>query len=40
MIEAGVEPDIVLGKVQRNLGSLRINDQGASSLRKNKEKNS
>jgi hypothetical protein len=40
MIEMGVDPDIILGKVQRQLGSLNIDDQGASSSRKNEEKKS
>jgi hypothetical protein len=38
MIEMGVDPDIILGKVQRQLGGLNIDDQGASSSRKNEEK--
>jgi hypothetical protein len=40
MIEMGVDPDIILGKVQRQLGGLNIDDQGASSSRKNEEKKS
>jgi hypothetical protein len=40
MIEMGVDPDIILGKVQRQLGSMNIDDQGASSSRKNEEKKS
>ena len=35
MIEKGVEPDILLGRVQRQLGELNIDNQGASSSRKN-----
>jgi hypothetical protein len=37
MIEMGVDPDIILGKVQRQLGGLSIDNQGASSSRKNEE---
>jgi hypothetical protein len=37
MIEMGVDPDIILGKVQRLLGGLSIDNQGASSSRKNEE---
>jgi hypothetical protein len=37
MIETGVDPDIILGKVQRQLGGLSIDNQGASSSRKNEE---
>jgi hypothetical protein len=40
MIETSVDPDIILGKVQRQLGSLNIDDQGASSLRKDEEQKS
>jgi hypothetical protein len=40
MIQTGVDLDTILGKVQRQLGSLNIDDQGASSSRKNEEKNS
>jgi len=40
MIETGVDPDIILGKLQRQLGSMNIDYQGASSLRKNEEKKS
>ena len=39
MIEMGVDPDIIMGKVQRQLGGLSIDNQGASSLRKNEELN-
>jgi hypothetical protein len=35
MIEAGVDPDIILGKVKRQLEGLSIDNQGASSSRKN-----
>jgi hypothetical protein len=35
MIEMGANPDIILGKVQRHLGELSINNQGASSSRNN-----
>jgi hypothetical protein len=37
MIETGIDPDIILGKVQRNIGGLIIDNQGASGLRKNEE---
>jgi hypothetical protein len=37
MIEMGAGPEIILGKVQRQLGGLSIDNQGASSSRKNKE---
>jgi hypothetical protein len=40
MIEAGVDPDIILGKVHRQLGGLNIDDQGASSSRRNEEQKS
>jgi hypothetical protein len=39
-IETGVDPDIILGKVQRQLRGLNIDDQGASSSRNNEEKKS
>jgi hypothetical protein len=35
MIEMGVDLDIILGKVQRQLGGLSIDNQGASSSIKN-----
>jgi hypothetical protein len=38
MIEMGVDPDIILRKVQRQMGNLNIDDQGASSSKKNEEK--
>ena len=37
MIETSVNPDIILGKVQRQLEGLSIDNQGASSSRKNEE---
>jgi hypothetical protein len=37
MIETGVDPNIILGKVQRQLGGLSIDNQGSSSSRKNEE---
>jgi hypothetical protein len=37
IVETGDDPDIILGKVQRNLGGLSIDNQGASISRKNKE---
>ena len=37
MIETGVDPDIILERVQRNMGGLNIDNQGASSSRKNEE---
>jgi hypothetical protein len=37
MIEMGADPDIILRKVQRQMGSLNIDDQGASSSRRNEE---
>jgi hypothetical protein len=37
MIETGVEPDIILGRVQRKLGGLSIDNQGASSSINNEE---
>jgi hypothetical protein len=39
MIETGVDPDIILGKVQRQLGGLIIDNQGAFDSRKNEEFN-
>jgi hypothetical protein len=39
MIEVGVDPNIILGKVHRQLGGLNIDDQGASSsIRKEEQK--
>jgi hypothetical protein len=35
MIEMGVDPDIILVKVKRQLGGLSIDNQGPSSSRKN-----
>jgi hypothetical protein len=35
MIEMGVDPDIILGRVQRQMGGLNIDNQGASSSRIN-----
>jgi hypothetical protein len=37
MIETGVDHDIILGRVQSQLGGLNIDNQGASSSRKNEE---
>jgi hypothetical protein len=37
MIKMGVDPDIILGRVQRQPGGLSIDDQGTSSSRKNEE---
>jgi hypothetical protein len=37
MIETGVDLDIILGIVQRQLGGLSIDKEGASSSRKNEE---
>jgi len=37
MIEKGVEPDIILGRVQRNMGGMNIYNQGASSSRKKED---
>jgi hypothetical protein len=37
MVEKGVDLDIILGRVQRKLGGLSIDNQGASNSRKNKE---
>jgi hypothetical protein len=36
----GVDPDIILGRVQRNLGGFNIDNQGASNSRKNEEQKS
>jgi hypothetical protein len=38
MIETCVDPNIILGKVQRQMGNLNIDDQGASSSKRNEEK--
>jgi hypothetical protein len=35
MIDTGADLDIILGKVQRQLGGLSIDNQGVSSSRKN-----
>jgi len=37
MIETGVDPDIILGKLQRHIGGLNIDNQGAYNSRRNKE---
>jgi hypothetical protein len=37
MIETGVDLDIILRRVQRKLRGLNIDNQGASSSRKNEE---
>jgi hypothetical protein len=37
MIEMSVDPDIIMGKVQRQLVGLSIDNQGASNSRKNEE---
>jgi hypothetical protein len=37
MIETSTKPDIILGKVQRQMGGLNIDNQGASILRRNEE---
>jgi len=37
MVEKGVDLDIILGRVQRKLGGLSIDNQGASISRKNEE---
>jgi hypothetical protein len=38
MFETGVDPDIILGKVRRQIDNLAISDQGASSSKKNEDK--
>ena len=38
MIETGIDPDIILGRVQMNMDSLNIVDQGESSSNNNEEK--
>jgi hypothetical protein len=38
-IETGADLDIIPGKVQRQLGGLNIDDQGASNSRNNEEQN-
>jgi hypothetical protein len=35
MIEMGVDPNIILGRVQMQMGGLNMDNQGASILRKN-----
>jgi hypothetical protein len=35
MIDTGSNPDIILGKVQRHMGGLNMDNQGASNSRKN-----
>jgi hypothetical protein len=35
MIEMGADPNIILGRVQRNMGGLNIDNQGASRSRNN-----
>jgi len=37
MIETSINPDIKLGRVQRQIGGLSIDNQGASSSRNNEE---
>ena len=37
MIEMGADPDIILGRVQRQMGGLNIDNQEASNSRRNKE---
>jgi hypothetical protein len=37
MIETGADPDIILGKIQRKLGGLSIDNHESSSSRKNEE---
>jgi len=37
MIDTSVDPKIILGRVQRQMGGLNIDNQGASSSRKNEE---
>jgi hypothetical protein len=37
MIETSVDPDIILGRVQRQLGGLSIDDQGTYNSRKNEK---
>ena len=38
MIETSIDPNITLGKVQRKMGNLNIDDQSASSSKRNEEK--
>jgi len=38
MIEKGLEPNIILGRIQRKMDNINIVDQGASSSKKNEEK--
>jgi hypothetical protein len=38
MIETGVDPDIILGRVQRQMDNLNITNQEASSSKKNEDK--
>jgi hypothetical protein len=40
MIEIGVDPDIILGKVHRQLGGLTIDDQGSFISIRNEEQKS
>jgi hypothetical protein len=35
MIETVVDPEIILGRVKRHMGALHIDNQGASSSRRN-----
>jgi hypothetical protein len=37
MIEMSVDPDIILGKEQRHMGGLNIDNEGASNSRRNRE---
>jgi hypothetical protein len=37
MIETSVDPDIILGGVQRQLGGLNIDNKGASSSKKKED---
>jgi hypothetical protein len=39
MIEMGADPNIILGRVQRKLGGLSIDNQGAFSSKNNEEFN-
>jgi hypothetical protein len=37
MIEMGTDPNIILGRVQRQMGGLNIDNKGSSCSRKNEE---
>jgi hypothetical protein len=37
MLETGVDPDIILGRVQRQMDNLAISNQEASSSRRNED---